>query len=58
VGILISQVVDTVELTVDMDKSADAPLGFRGSAVVDNQITMFLDMEELLRMFSKGISIN
>ncbi|MFZ0932117.1 MAG: chemotaxis protein CheW [Syntrophobacteraceae bacterium] len=58
VGILISQVVDTVELTVDMDRSADTPRGFRGSAVVDGQITMFLDMEELLRMFRKEISIN
>ncbi len=58
VGILISQVVDTVELTVDMDKSPDTPSGFRGSAVVDGQITMFLDMEELLRIFRKQISIN
>ena len=58
VGILISQVVDTVELTVDMDRTADTPRGFRGSAVVDGQITMFLDMEELLRMFRPEISIN
>ncbi len=58
VGILISQVVDTVELTVDIDRSADTPRGFRGSAVVDDQITMFLDMEELLGMFRKEISIN
>jgi two-component system chemotaxis sensor kinase CheA len=58
VGILISQVVDTVELAVDMDRSADTPRGFRGSAVVDGKITMFLDMEELLKMFRKEISIN
>ncbi|HIJ75805.1 MAG TPA: hypothetical protein HPP81_03730 [Deltaproteobacteria bacterium] len=58
VGILISQVVDTVELTVDIDRSADTPRGFRGSAVVDGQITVFLDMEELLRMFRKEITIN
>jgi two-component system, chemotaxis family, sensor kinase CheA len=58
VGILISQVVDTVELAVDIDRPADTPLGFRGSAVVDGQITMFLDMEELLRMFRKEISIH
>ena len=53
VGILISQVVDTVELTVDMDKSADTPLGFLGSAIMDGQITMFVDMEEILRMSGK-----
>jgi two-component system, chemotaxis family, sensor kinase CheA len=58
VGILISQVVDTVELTVDIDRSADTPRGFQGSAVVGGQITMFLDMEELLGMYRKEISIN
>ncbi len=57
-GILISQVMDTVELAVEPDRSADLPRGLLGSAVVDGRITMFLDAEELLGMFRQKISIS
>ena len=57
-GILISQVIDVVEAAVAPEKTADTPRGFAGSAVLEGRITGFLDMEELVRMFKKEISIN
>ncbi|MGC9197215.1 MAG: chemotaxis protein CheW, partial [Syntrophobacteraceae bacterium] len=58
VGILISQVVDVVELCVKPGRSSDIPRGIEGSAVIDGKITMFLDMEELLSLFSREVRLN
>lgn len=57
-GILISEVVDVVELSSKPGKSSDNPPGIEGSAVIDGKITMFLDMEELLRIFNKEGGLN
>lgn len=54
VGILISQVIDVVELAVELDRSPDTPPCLLGSAVIEGKITMFVDMEEILRTIRKG----
>jgi two-component system chemotaxis sensor kinase CheA len=54
VGVLISQVIDVVELAVEMEQSGDIARGLLGSAVLDGRITLFLDMEQILCMFTKG----
>ncbi len=54
VGILISQVIDVVELAVELDRSDDTPPCLLGSAIIEGRITMFVDMEEILRTIRKG----
>ncbi|MDR3569383.1 MAG: chemotaxis protein CheW [Syntrophobacteraceae bacterium] len=54
VGLLISQVIDVVELAVEPGRDADTPPCLLGSAVVEGRITMFVDMEEILRTIGKG----
>lgn len=58
VGIVVSRIVDTFETSVIVDKVAETPRGFLGSAIVESQITMFLDIDELLRMYEKSINLH
>lgn len=58
VGILASNIVDTFESSAVVEKHADTARGFLGSALVEGRLTMFLDMEELWRMFRKEIHLD
>lgn len=56
VGILVCRIVDTIESEILVEKAADRRCGFLGSAVVEGQITMFLDMDELLALFQEEMA--
>jgi two-component system chemotaxis sensor kinase CheA len=56
VGIMVSKIVDILQSDAVVEKTANTPPGFLGSAVVEDRITMFLDMDGLMKMFRKEIS--
>lgn len=47
-GILVSKVVDTVEIEVELEQDASYPPAITGRAIVDGQITLFIDTTALL----------
>ncbi len=53
VGIAASRIIDTVELETPSHSGANLPPGFLGSAIVNGEMTMFLDLNELLNRFEK-----
>jgi two-component system, chemotaxis family, sensor kinase CheA len=57
VGIVASRIVDTFEVAPVVEKGAGMPRGFLGSTVLAGQITVFLDVEEILKIFRNGFSV-
>lgn len=55
IGILASKILDTFELDIAFKKYSTITRGFLGSAMVDQCLVFFLNIDELLEMFQKEI---
>lgn len=56
VGILMSAFVDVVDTAVDLDLSSYQADGFLGTAIIDNSMTLFLDIYRLVEMLDPELS--
>jgi two-component system chemotaxis sensor kinase CheA len=56
VGILMSTFVDVVDTAVDLDLSSYQADGFLGTAIIDNSMTLFLDIYRLVEMLDPELS--
>jgi two-component system chemotaxis sensor kinase CheA len=56
VGIIASNIMDAVESDAPSQKASHTHRGFLGSAIVEGRLTMFLDVNELCRMYDEGVS--
>ena len=52
-GIVASKIIDNVVTNAPIDENAVRRRGIRGSTVIDDQIAMFLDIEELFNMLQE-----
>lgn len=56
VGILMSGFVDVVDTAVTLDQSSYQADGFLGTAIIDNSMTLFLDIYRLVEMLDPELS--
>jgi len=54
-GILVSRILDTIDIEVSLNKDAARPRGFAGSLIIADQLIFFLDIGELLDLFEERI---
>ena len=54
IGILTSRILDTIDINVPIIKDSLTAYGFKGSAIINGQLILFLDTEELVDLFEKG----
>lgn len=47
-GIVVSKIIDTVEINVDLEQLFDEQEGIRGSAIINDHMTVFIDPDQLL----------
>ncbi|MHB1351319.1 MAG: hybrid sensor histidine kinase/response regulator [Desulfobulbus sp.] len=57
VGILMSTFVDVVDTGVDLDLTSYQADGFLGTAIIDNTMTLFIDMYRLVEMLDPELSV-
>jgi two-component system chemotaxis sensor kinase CheA len=56
VGILMSAFVDVVDTAVDLDLSSYQADGFLGTAIIENSMTLFLDIYRLVEMLDPDLA--
>ncbi len=54
-GILVSRILDTIDIEVSLKKDANTARGFAGSLIIGNRLIFFLDIGELLDLFEERI---
>ncbi len=52
-GIVVSQILDSVVIAVNLRKDATTPRGLLGTAFIDGEFTMFLNTDELISMIQE-----
>ena len=50
VGLVVSEIIDSLELNVTLDDTSITPHGFSGLAVINDQPTAFLDIYQIIEM--------
>ncbi|MFO7885185.1 MAG: chemotaxis protein CheA [Desulfobacteraceae bacterium] len=54
-GIIVSNIIDTMEVFQKIKKDSNTPPGVEGTAFVDNKLVQFLDMEKIVKLMEDRI---
>ena len=55
-GIIVSDIIDTMEVFKELQRENNTPDGVEGTAFVDNRLVQFLDMEKITGMMEEKMS--
>jgi len=55
-GIIVSDIIDTMEVFKELQRENNTPDGVEGTAFVDNRLVQFLDMEKITGLMEEKMS--